>query len=213
MFTIDLLNGQGVPPKGGAAGIAIVTTAFAVPVIIAIAMFGYYLHSSIVMSIQEGRMISYDAKIGELSDAVELQELFEKEKNAANNCLSEVASSIGRHIQWSPILVTLAENMPDSVVLTRLSVTQGSVRKKVPRKDNPQEMINISVPVRTLHMSISGRSQSGCDEAVKDFRDRLYSSSSLGPKLENIRISQEFGRLDGRDVVSYEIDCIFKPGL
>ena len=213
MYTIDLLNGRYVPVKSGPKGVAIVTTAFAVPIIIGITMFGYYLHTRIVTSIQKHRIIQYEAKIGELSEAVERQESFEKERNLIRNCLSEVSGSIGRHAQWSPVLTTLVENMPDSVLLTQLSVKQGSIKRKLPHKDDPKRTITISIPVRTLQISVCGISQLNCDEAVKDFRDRLHSSSLLGPKLESIRVSQEFGTLDGQDVVSYEIDCVFKPGL
>jgi len=109
--------------------------------------------------------------------------------------------------------MTLVENIPDSVVLTSLEVKQRSVKRKVPQKDDPKKMINISVPVRTLHISVCGSPQINCDEAVRDFGDRLRSSALLGPKLEDIRVSQGFDTLQNQDVVSYEIDCIFKPGL
>ncbi len=213
MFTIDLLKGEGLPAKSRPEGIAIAATTLAVPVIIAIVMFGFYLRNKIIISIQKQTIVSYETKIDELSDAVELQKTFENEKNAVSNCLSEVSTSISRHTQWSPVLTTLVKNMPDSVVLTELKVKQSSVKRKVPKKDDPKKMIDISVPVRTLQINVCGSPQSNCDKAVRDFRDRLRSSAFLGPKLENIRVSQRFGTLESRDVVFYQIDCIFKPEL
>jgi Tfp pilus assembly protein PilN len=213
MFTIDLLKGQGIPAKSRPESIAIVAVAFAVPVITAIVMFGFYLSDRIVMSVQEQRIANYEANIGKLSDAAELQKSFEREKKAIRSCLSEVSSTIGRHTQWSGILATLVRNMPDSMVLTRLEAKKRSVKRKVPKKNEPGKMIDVSVPVRTLQMSISGSPDYNCDKAVKDFRNRLRFSSLLGPKLEDIRVSQKSDTLEGRDVVSYEIDCIFKPEL
>ena len=215
MFTVDLLKGQGVPMRSGPGGIAIAAITFVVPIIIAIVMFGFYLRNGIVMSIQKQRIVNYETKIGELSDAVELQRSFEKEQNLINNCLSEVNSTIGRYIQWSPILVTMVTNMPDSVVLTALEIKQDSViRRKVPKKGDPEKTIDISVPVRTLRMNVRGSPQSNSEKAVKDFQDRLRSSTLLGPMLEDIRVSQRFETLkNGEDVVFYDIDCIFKPGL
>ena len=213
MFTIDLLKGQGVPAKSRPEGIAIAATALAVPIIIAIVMFGLYLRNKIIISIQKQTIVNYETKIDELSDAVELQKSFESEKNAVSSCLSEISTSIGRHTQWSPVLTALVKNMPDSVVLTDLEVKQSSVKRKVPKKDDPKKMIDISVPVRTLRINVCGNPQSDCDKAVRDFRDRLRSSALLGPKLENIRVSQRSGTLESRDVVSYQIECIFKPGL
>jgi len=213
MFTIDLLKGEGLPAKSRPEGIAIAATTLAVPVIIAIVMFGLYLRNEIIISVQKQEIVNYETKIDKLSDAVELQKSFENEKNAVSSCLSEVSTSISRHTQWSPVLTTLVKNMPDSVVLTDLNVSQSSVKRKVPKKDDPQKMIDISVPVRILQMNVCGSPQSNCDKAVRDFRDRLRSSAFLGPKLENIRVSQRFGPLESQDVVFYQIDCIFKPEL
>jgi Tfp pilus assembly protein PilN len=213
MFTIDLLKGQGIPAKSRPEGIAIAAATLAVPVIIAIVMFGLYLRNKIIISVQKQAIANYETKIGGLSDAVELQKSFENEKNAISGCLSEASTSLGRHTQWSPVLATLVKNMPDSVVMTELEVKQSSVKRKVPKKDDPEKMIDISVPVRTLRIKVCGSPQSDCDKAVRDFRERLRSSTLLGPKLENIRVSQRLGTLESREVVSYQIECIFKPGL
>ncbi len=213
MFTIDLLKGQSVPPRSGPEGIAIVAATAAIPVIGAIAMFGVYLHSRAIVSVKEREIVRWEAKIGKLSDAVELKKSLDTEKAVYNDCLSEVKSSIGRHTQWSPVLATLVENMPNSVVLTDLEVRQHFIKRKVPEKDNPERTININVPVRTLWMSVSGKPQHNCDKAVRDFQDRLRSSDSLGPRLENITVSQKSDTLEGREIISYEIDCVFKPEL
>lgn len=213
MFTIDLLKGQGIPIKSRPEGIAVAAIAFAVPLIVAIIMFGCYLHTRIVISIQKQGIVNYERRIQELSDAVELQRSFENKRNVINSCLLEVASAIGRHTQWSPVLVTLVRDMPDSVVLTSLELKQRSVRKKVPKEDDPKQMVEVAVPVRTLQMTVSGHPHYNHDKAVRDFADRLRFSDLLEPKLEEIRVSQEGGTLQGEDVVSYGIDCVFKPTL
>lgn len=107
----------------------------------------------------------------------------------------------------------LVKNMPDSLVLKELEVKRRSTKKKVPQKDNPQTMVDVSVPVETLHMTVSGNPQNNSDEAVRLFRDRLRSSDLLREKLEDITVSQELNTLKSRDTVSYDIDCIFKPKL
>jgi hypothetical protein len=213
MFTIDLLKGQSVPMKSSPGGIAIAAITVAVPLIVAIIMFGFYLNDKTTVSIKEQEAARCQAEIDKLSDAVELQESLEKEKIVYGDCLSEVKSSISRYIQWSPVLVTLVENMPNSVILTGLEVRQDSVRKKIPKKDNPQEMIEANVPVRILRMSVSGSPQYDCNKEVRDFQERLNSSAFLGPKLENIVVSRESETLEGQDVASYEIDCVFKTRL
>jgi Tfp pilus assembly protein PilN len=213
MFTIDLLKGQGIPIKSGPWGLVIAVMAFIVPILVAMVMLGFYLVDRIVISEKKQAIVNYERYIDKLSDAVKLQESFEKEKNSINSCLSEALSSVGKHTQWSPVLATVVENMPDSMVLTRLEVKQRSATKKVPQKEDPNKMIDVGVPASTLQMSVSGRSQANNDKAVKDFKDRLRLSALLAPKLEDIIISQKSDTFEGQDVVSYEIDCIFKPEL
>ena len=213
MFTIDLLKGDGIPAKRRPEEIAIVVGTFVAPIIIAMAMFGLYLNNRIVMSIQKRHIAKYTKKTEWLSDAIKLRESLEKKKRDINNSLSEVVSSIGRHTQWSPVLATLVEYMPDSMVLTKLAVKEETKNKRVPSKKDPKKMTNVSIPARTLQMDICGSSHSYCDMAVKDFKDRLWKSTVLGPKLEQVRVSQESETIDGHSVVCYQVNCIFKPGL
>jgi hypothetical protein len=213
MFTIDLLKGQGIPTKNRPGGIVVAVVIAVIPIIFAIAIIGFYSNNEIIVSIKKQEIARCEAEIDKLSGAVKLQESLEKEKIIYGDCLSEVKSSVDRYTQWSPVLVTLVENMPKTVLLTRLEVKEDTIRKKVPQKDNPQEMIDINIPVRTLRIRVSGSPQHNYDKAVRDFRDSLRSSSLLGPWLENIGVSQESEMLEGRYVAYYEIDCVFKPRL
>jgi len=211
LFTIDLLNGRALPLKGKPGGLAVIVVTAAVPLVVAMGLAGLYLHNSASMAAKQKEIARYEAEAGKLSEAVELKATLEKEKVAYRNYLSDVSSSIRKQTQWSPILTTLIENMPDSVVLTTIKVEQKSVKKKAPKPDDPQKTIEIDVPVKMLHLSVSSGSQRNCDDAVRDFRDRLRASALLGPKLDNIAVAQKTETSEGRDVVSYEISCVFKP--
>ncbi|NIP23220.1 MAG: hypothetical protein GWN67_10245 [Phycisphaerae bacterium] len=213
MFTIDLLKGQGVPAKTRAQNIAIGAAAVAVPVIIAIAMLSLYLNNKVIISIQKDSIANFKKKIAGMSDVIEYQKSYEEQKTIYDNCLTEVSSNLDRHVQWSPVLVTLVENLPESVVLKSLGVKQRSTRIKVPHKDDPKKTVETSVPVRSLEMTVAGMPESNSDKEIRDFSERLRSSSELGPRLENIRIAQGVGKLNEEDVITYQIDCIFKPGM
>jgi len=213
MFTIDLLNGQAVPLKSKPGSLAIIVTTIAVPIIIAVGMLSFYQRIKVVVSVKKQEIATCQAKIDKLSDAVGLQKALEKKKIAYDSCMSEVKSSIKRHTQWSPVLTTLIKNMPDSVMLTSLDVGHKSVKRKVPKKDDPDKIVEIDVLVRTLQLSVSGGHKADSDEVVRDFRDRIRDSAFLGPKLETIEVSQKSETREGQDVVSYEISCIFKPGV
>ncbi len=213
MFTIDLLNGQAIPLKSKPGSLAIIVISAAIPITIVMGMLSIYHRNNIVVSVKEQEIAKCQAEIDELSDAVELQKALEKKKIDYGSCLLEVKSSIKRHTQWSPVLTTLMENIPDSVVLSSLAVEHETVKRKAPKKDNPKKMVEIDVPVRILRLSVSGGHQSNCDEAVRDFRDGIRASAFLGPKLENIGVSKKSETINDQDVVSYEISCVLKPGL
>lgn len=213
IFTIDLLNGQAIPLKRKPGGLAVVVATAVIPLAVAMGMFSLYLHNNTALTVKQKEIARYDAEADKLSDAVKLQKALEKEKTTYKDSLSDVQSSIKRHTQWSPILTTLIENMPDSVVLTSIEVEHNSVRKKVPKKDDPKKTVEVDVLSRTLHLTVSSGSQLNCDEAVREYRDRLRASPYLGPKLENIAVAQQSETRQGRNVVSYEINCLFKPGL
>ena len=213
VFTIDLLKGGGVPFKSGPAGVVLAVITAAVPVVIAITLGGLYLNNKVVMSLKAGEISSLETKVDELSDVIERQRALEREKFHYNVCLSEIKSTIGKFNQWSPVLTTLVENMPRSVILTELEVDQNIVKKKVPDKDKPGKMIEVDAPVTTMRVMVSDSSRTDSDQAVKEFRDYLFSSSILGPKLEKADVSKESGTQGGQDVVYYVINCVFKAGI
>ena len=212
MFTIDLLNGQAVPLKSKPGSFAIIVISAAVPVMVALGMLSFYHRTSIAASAKEKEIAQCQAEIDKLSGAVELQKALVKKKVAYDSCLSEVKSSIKRHTQWSPALTTLMENIPDSVVLNSLEVEHETVKKKVPKEDNPKKMVEIDVLIRVLRLSVSGDQQRDNDKAVRDFRDRIFASAFLGPKLEKIDVAKKSETLNNQAVVSYEINCVLKPG-
>jgi hypothetical protein len=212
MLTIDLLKGQGIPVRSRPESIAATTVMLEVPAIIAIIMFGYYMHNRVFISIQKQKIVNYDARINRLSGAAAVQIAFEKEKENINGCLLEVAATINKHTQWTPVLVEVVKSMPDSILLTGIDVKQDIVKKKVLSKEGGGEKV-VTVPIRVLQISARENSGFGYGRSIREFQDRLRSSALLSSRLDNINVSQSVGVSNGQDVVSYQINCAFKPGL
>jgi hypothetical protein len=218
MFTIDLLKGQGRPVRTRPKGVAIFVATFAVPMLIVMLLAGYYYNNKVVISINKQNIANYTTQIDRLADAIKLKNSWEKDKTNLNNCLTDVSNTIGKHPQWSPILVSLVQNIPDSVVLNGLEVKQAIVKKKAAAvsatADNKDKPADTSVNVRTLRMRLCGNPSPDLDHEIKAFRDRLLASNAIGTKLEDVVIaSQTNDTVEGRNVTSYDIDCIFKPGI
>lgn len=213
MFTIDLLKGEGLPERGKAKDVVVVAIVSAVPVIAAIVMFGVYLHGKIDISIKAKEIARWQAKTDNLSDALAGLRRLQQAKKDCGIRIAEVDKAINRHTQWSPILAEVVANMPQSVVLTNLELKQRAVRIKVPKKNDPSKTQDVSVTVPTLKMNVAATPQSNGDKDVRDFRTSLLASATLGARLENITVSQKADELSGLEVVSYEINCLFKAKL
>jgi hypothetical protein len=213
MHTIDLLRGKGVPVRTTIGRVALVMVAVAIPLLFGAGMLDRYLRNKTVISIQRQAIAKEQAAIDELSDVVKSKESLEEKRDLAMTTLSEVSSCIGRYVQWSPILVTLAEKMPAEVILTTLSANRKQVTIKVSEQKDPSKTISVSVPKRTLVLNISGNPLGNYDKAIKDFRDHLELSPLLGPKLEDIVVSQQIGRLGNDEVVSYVMNCVFEAAF
>jgi hypothetical protein len=213
MLTIDLLKGQGIPVRSDPDKIALTMVMLEVPLFIAIMMLGCYLNNNVMISIQKQKILNYSQKISKLSQAATLQEEFLKEKENINGCMSEVSANISKHFQWTPFLVEVVKIMPDSILLTGIDVKQDEIKKKIPSKTGIGEGTELIIPVKRMQIKVAEKSGTDGGQSVRDFQASLRSSAVFGPRLDNINVSQGVDSYKGRDVVSYQIECTFKPQL
>ena len=213
MYTIDLLKGQGIPIRTKPANIIVGVITLLVPVAISIVVLGYYLGNNVNLKIKQKQLADYKSNISKLTDIIDLQQTFQKEKTVITNGLNEVYSSLGIQFQWSSVLNLLAKNMPDSVVMTQLTAKRKLVKKEIPKKDEPGKMMDVQDVERTLQVTVGSSPEQNCDKAVRDFMDKIRFSKKIGPKIKTLSVSQEFEQVNDEKVVSYQIDCVFKSQL
>lgn len=196
-----------MPPRSGPARIIIIVITVLVPSFISLLLAAFYIHNEIVTTINRQEVIKIQDKAVEFSGDVKMQKNMEREAVLYRSCLSEINKHIGKYNQWSPVLVTLVREMPDSVVLTGLDLEHDMIQQETPN-ENPLN----ATPATKLVIKVSNLGQGGYGEDIKDFRNRLYASSMLGSKLENIAFSRKTQEKDGMETISYQIECIFKTG-
>jgi hypothetical protein len=213
MFSIDLLKGQGIPVKSGPTGIALAAVTAMIPLTLAVVTLGTYFNNKIVIAVTKNNIAGFEKKINssEVEHALRVAGLLKQQEQNLHSSLSEVSSVIGNHTQWTPVLQTIVKNMPASMVMTGIEVKDESRKVKKAKKDEPGQMVVVTIPAKVLQMSLMGNLQNNYDKEVRDFRDSLLCDELLGPKLEEIRVAQEFEKVDDRDVVSYRMYLVFKP--
>lgn len=207
MHTIDLLRGQGIPAKTTLGGVVIIIVIIAVPVLAAAWMVDRYLQNKTDIEIKQQAITTEKATIETFADAVQFKDSLLKQQNTIHNKLSEVSSCLGRYIQWSPVLKTLAENMPRGMIMNALKADSTVERQRVAGEKNPKSTIK-----RTLVIDISGTERRDYNDAIENYSKRLRSSPELGPKLEKIEFSQKPGTSRDINTVSYTMNLMFKSG-
>lgn len=212
MHTIDLLRGQGIPAKTTLGGVAMIIVMIVIPILAAAGMVDRYLQNETDIGIKQQGIAMEQATIEEYADAVKFKESLEKEQSAINSMLSEVSSCLGKYIQWSPVLETLASYMPAQMVMSGLRAESTSERQRVASENDPKRMVNVTVSKRMLVIDISGSELRDYGDVVQKYASRLKSSPVLGPKLENIEVSQKPGTAGDLKTVSYTMNLKFKSG-
>ena len=210
MHTIDLLKGQGIPAKTTLGSAAMVVVIVVVPILIAAWMVDRYMQNETYIEIKQESIDAEQKTIDEFADDVKFKESMDQKQFAVNAKLSEVSSSLGRYIQWSPVLETLAEHMPDQMVMSGLKAESRTVQQQAASEEDPQR--EVTIIMRKLVRDISGSGKLDYGSLVKAYADSLKSSPVLKPKLEDIVFSQNRGRSVDDNTVSYTMDIKFKPG-
>jgi len=207
MHTIDLLRGQGIPAKTTLGSVVMVIVMVAIPILAAAGMVDRYIQNKTGIEIKQQAIEKEQATIEEFADAVKFKETLLNQQNNIRSKLSEVSSCLGRYIQWSPVLITLAENMPRGMVMNALKADSTVDR---PRKTGEKDQ-KLTVK-RKLVLDLSGTERSDYGDEIEKYSKRLRSSQELGPKLENIEFSQKPGTTGDINTVSYTMNLIFKSG-
>jgi hypothetical protein len=211
MISIDLLKGQGAPIKSRPGMVALLTIPFFIPIITGIFLTGWYLNGKVNLRMQVKKLTSYDVNSPELTDIEQILKDAASQRRALNNCLAEIDTNIDNHMQWSPVLMTLVQNLPEGVTFNGLAVVQEKIRQKIPQKDDPQKSIYVAKYKYTLRITADTDNTIEGGAAVQSFIQRLRQADALASKIEDIRIaSNQSVNAETGDFVRYEIDCVFK---
>ncbi len=212
MHTIDLLRGQGIPAKATLGSVAIVIVIVAMPILAGAVLLDRYLNNKEVIAIDQQAIAKAQETVDRFAADVKSQEQMERRRAGVNTRLAEVKSCLGDYVQWSPVLLALAENMPAEMVMSKLSAEVRRGRERGFRGDDPNRPGNVNVTRRTLTLDISGSAGGSYDAVVRDYGERLKSSPVLGPKLENVVFSQRAGQFGEETTVIYTMNLTLKAG-
>jgi hypothetical protein len=114
-------------------------------------------------------------------------------------------------MQWSDILTLIEDLLPESLAIDHMEVKIQNSKKTVPQRSDPEKMIIVPVYNRTLSIELHTQSQDDSDDIVKKFQEDLANESVTKTLIDKVIIfSHQPVVIDGKEVVSYIMNCTFK---
>jgi hypothetical protein len=212
MYKIDLLKGQGVPIKHRRGGVVMIVATFAVPGLLFAAAYTQYVVNRVNISRIEARVTDRQNQIDRLRQAVVQRKQLEKQEGVMNDSIDEIAKQVVKHEQWSEVLKALVQNLPDSLMMSRIEVKQSSTTKMVPDPVDPNKTKTAAFASRTMLVSLLGNSRFNNIGLVRDYIHAVGETEPVASRISDIRISgQDNEKIGNNEWTRYDIDCVFKP--
>lgn len=214
MYTIDLLKGQGLPAKASIYLVAATGAAFAVLGLAAILATGSYLSNRAACAGGKHEIAAYESELEELAASLKERDTLAAQKKGMDSRFDELAYAVDLQTQWSEFLYLISQNLPGDLIVDRLEVEKSQERISVAKRANPKQKTTVSVPIRSVVISLHCKQGRDGDRMMRDFQRRLMESESFREYVSNVIITaREPAQIDNKDVTTYKLDCLFKTKL
>ena len=210
MYTIDLLQGHGLPRKHNPFRLSLLLLPFLLPVIIGGIIAGCYQQQRIVYEITEDGFVKSELKIKQYDEKLKIQRLVESKFQNMLNIVGEIKDALDFRVQLSELLNAFISRLPEQIYLKEMEVSRQVKRVKTTQGASPQQKPDVYVE-RSLTMQVCGKPGDQSDKAVQEYIQTLkeldmmldmFSSISVAAKYEN-QFSEQANSV-------YEIECVFK---
>lgn len=214
MFTIDFLKNEGLPARNRVLEVGFFTILSAVSLFAFGLLWIQYFRNSTVLSSLERELALWESK---RPDKDPLISGIEKDLKTCNECRFEIASSIGRYTQWTPVLCEFAGTLPPLMLLNELSVIRTVKKDKVTSITDPAKKVDYELIGRTLVSEVYDFTADAGSSTVSNYLELLRGSERLKGVLNEAYIFEsdevECEGADGKKlkVKNYVINSQLRP--
>jgi hypothetical protein len=202
MFKIDFLKGQGLPAKSRTVETGLFAGIAAVSVLILCLLCVQYFHNSLTLRLKQKQLTTLESTLKETAGNVGIESRIRKDLGVYDECYFEIAGSLGRYVQWTPLLLELVNSLPPSMLINELSVTRSISKKKIPSIRQPGKQIDFEIIDRTLNSDLYGFNPDANDTAVKSYLASWRDFKVLNSAFEKVYLAEsrdaEYKDLAGR---------------
>ncbi len=210
MYQIDMLKGS-QSPDNNLLDILFTGVAFVIPIALAFVISIGYFNGRASISAQNDKLGDYEFQLREMEQAKGRIDAVVSKNQRISASLADVGDVLLRHTQWTDILLAISDNLPDSLRVNKLNVLRRMVTKTVDQRYGSKKKINISVPARTLVVSLYSVGGDGDDAAVRKLQKSLVEAKAFTDRVKDVVIAlRKPDVIEGADVVRYELNCIMK---
>lgn len=216
MFTIDFLKNQGLPEKNRLFEVGVLSGITAASLLVFCLLGIQYFHNNSVLKSKQKALLQCESILQKTSGEGSLRARIEKDLNIYDEYYLEIAGSIGRYVQWTPVLREFADLLPPSMLLNELSVVRTIEKRKVTSIRDPKKKVDIEIVNRTLKSDVYDFMPETEGTAVENYLDDLRSSQSLKGVLDKVYIAEssdaEYKDSKGKKhkVKNHIINCLLK---
>lgn len=209
MLNIDMLKGQGIPMKSNPGTALLLALVIAVPVLATMTITAEYLNGRIELKTLKNEWSDVEDNISQLSAGVKFQASDRGIINNINACFVEVHEVLQYHIQWTPVFVTLIENLPENLFLEKLTINTYPKQTEVPKRSDPLEFVSVDVPKSIVFIDLYSHLADYDNKNVLNYIQQLNSLESFREKIDSISpLGMDTDKQAG--VKRYSIKCVFK---
>jgi hypothetical protein len=216
MHRIDLLKGQGIPAKTTFAGMVIIAVTVIVPIIVGAAMIDRYVQNWLDIDFMSRDITKYKGQMNVSEPQVELYNSSLSKRAVLASQLSEVSRCVNTFVQWSPIIVTVARDIPAQMIINGFSTQYKAARPAASQENgenqNKEKPVEIPIPERSIMLDTQGRGEGNYDTIARNYLDSLKASEAIKARLNSFDFIREAGRTGEAKSVSYKLNFIFKTG-
>lgn len=200
MFKIDFLKNQGLPAKNRSLEIGIFAGIAAVSLLVFLLLCTQYFHNTTDLSAKKKALTLHEKILDEINGEGSLKSDIKKKLATYESCNLEIANSIGRYVQWTPVLREFVSALPESMLLNELSVIRTIEKKKVKSIFDAKKIVNFEIISRILKSDVFEPNAEGA--AVEKYLSDLRNSKSLNEVLNETYIVEsndaEYKESNGR---------------
>lgn len=208
MYEIDMLKGREAAGNNW-FGMVLTGAAFFMPVALAFVISIGYFNDKASISAYREEVSDYEFQLREMEGEKKRIDGVTSKNEKQSAWLGDVGEVLSRHSQWTNILMAIRENLPDSLLVNKLDVNRKMVTMVVDQRYGDEKKINVSVPVRTLVISLYSTNGQSDDAAVRGFQRSLVAAEAFRKRVKDVVIAlRKPDVVEGRDVVRYELNCI-----